>query len=286
MRRESRRLFTFGLLILLALALLGLVSRSGLLRPAISAVMAPLAPLASLLTQGAEAATGLGEEPEDVQTLRERTRELEHTVAELQVEIVRLREIERDYYRLAGLVSYTAEHPDQSIITADVVARDTSSYLRWVVVNRGARDGIQIGNPVITDLGLVGRVEEVAANTAWVRLTIDPGSVINARLQNAHAEGLVRGQLRGNLRMEQIAQEALVEVGDLVLTSGLGGALPPDIVIGQVASIRQQPAELFQEADVRTTVDFESLEIVSVITSFQPIDLSAFDDITQGEGVP
>ncbi len=286
MRRASRRLFTFGLLMLLSLILWGLGSRSEILRPVVSVVMAPLSPIARLLTQGLEVADSLGGESEDVDTLRQRTRELEHAVAELQVEIVRLREIEQDYYRLAGLVDYAARHPDQSIVTADVIARDTSSYLRWVVINRGARDGIKVGNPVISDLGLVGRVEEVAANVAWVRLAIDPSSLVNARLQNTRAEGLVSGQLRGNLRMERIPQGVIIEVGDLVITSGLGGAFPSDIMIGQVASVRQQPAELFQEAEVRATVDFDNLELVSVITSFQPIDLSAFESMIEGTNQP
>ena len=65
--------------------------------------------------------------------------------------------------------------------------------------------------------------------------------------------------------------------GDLVITSGLGGNFPPDIVVGQVTSVRQFEFELFQEAEVRSLIDFDSLEQVLVVTSFQPIDLSVFN---------
>lgn len=286
-RRANRRLLTFGVLTLLALGLLMAGARSGVLRPLYSAIMVPLSPLVGWLDSGTNATVDLTQPSEDYATLQERSRELERTVAELQVEIVRLREIERDYYRLSGLVNYASEHPDQTLVTADVIGKDTSSYNRWVIINRGARDGIQVGNPVISDLGLVGRVEEVAATVAWVRLANDPGSLINGRVQDTRAEGLVVGQLQGSLRMEKISQEFLIEAGDLVLTSGLGGAFPPDIVIGQVTSVRNPPAELFQEAEIRPTVDFENLDVVSVITDFQPLDLSVFDEqIQEGDEAP
>jgi rod shape-determining protein MreC len=279
-------LLTLGLLLIVAIMLIAGGGRSGFLRPLTSVIMTPLMPVARLLTGGADALTGTSPEAGDYDTLLQHSRELEHVVAELQVEVVRLREIEQDYYRLSELVNYAANHPDQSLVTANVIARDTSSYLRWIIIDRGARDGIQIGNPVISELGLVGRVEDVAYNASWVRLMIDQASAVDARLQNSRAEGIVSGQLQGGLRMEYIPQEELVEVGDLVLTSGLGGSFPANIVIGQVTSVRRQQAALFQEAEVRPMVDFNRLQIVSVITSFQPIDTSVFDDVIQSQSQP
>lgn len=286
MRRGSSRLLTLGVLLILSILILALSLRSEAARPVVSAVMAPLSPLMGLLTGSTDAALGLFNEPEDYATLQQRTREMERLLAELQVEVVRLREIERDYYRLSGLVNYAAAHPDQGLVTADVIARDTSGYLRWVVINRGARDGIREGNPVINERGLVGRVERVAANAAWVRLAIDQASAINAILQGSRAEGTVVGQLQGGLRMELIPQEVVVEEGDLVLTSGLGGSFPANIVIGQVVSVQRQQAALFQEAEVRPSVDFDDLKIVSVVTSFEPVDLSTFEEAAGGEGAP
>lgn len=280
-RRPSKRLLTFGILIITALGLIVIGSRMGLLRSVTSIAMMPISPIARLLSGGADAAAGLTGEQLDYATLQKREREMERTVARLQVEIVRLREIEQDYYRLSGLLDYKSAHRDQDLVTADVIARDTSGYLRWIIINRGARDGIRTGNPVISTLGLVGRAEDVAANTTWVRLIIDQSSAVNARLQNAQAEGTVLGQLQGGLLMDLIPQEALVEQGDMVLTSGLGGNFPAGIVIGQVISVQRQPAELFQQAQLRPMVDFARLEIVSVITSFEPIDISIFQNTGQ-----
>lgn len=277
-RRENQRLITLGALLVLAVIVLTVGRQSPLLRPVISALMAPLRPVGTLISENVTDAIRTVDERRTAAEMEARMRELEQTVADLQVEIVRLREIEQDYYRLSGLVDYAAEHPDQNLVTADVIGRDTSGYLRWIVINRGTRDGIRVGNPVVSDLGLVGRVENVAANAAWVRLANDPASAIDAKLQNANAEGTIVGQLQGGLRMEYITQEASVSQGDLVLTSGLGGTFPANIVIGQVTSVQRQQADLFQVAEVRPTVDFDDLYIVSVVTAFDPVDTSIFQE--------
>lgn len=277
MKRDNRRVLTFGVLIIAAILLISL-GRSGLLRPVISLVTTPLRPVARLLTEGTSSALELTEERRDVAALEAKVEEYERMLAQLQVEVVRLRELERDYERITGLVDYQAAYSDQNLVTADVIGRDTSSYLRWITLNRGTRDGIRVGNPVVSDLGLVGRVEKAAADMSWVRLVNDPASAVNGRLQTAGAEGTIIGQLQGGLRMEYIPQASLVEPGDMVLTSGLGGTFPANIVIGRVTSVRRQQATFFQAAEVSPTVDFESLRIVSVVTSFTPVDTSVFED--------
>jgi rod shape-determining protein MreC len=283
MNRLRQRALTFGVLIGIGL-LLVFLSRAGALRPLITVLIAPLQSVERLFTAGSRAVGGGGAERLTYNELVERNRELEAAVASLQVEVVRLREIEQDHERLSGLLDYASSHEEQSLVTGDVVARETSGFLRYIIINRGARDGVEVGDPVITDMGLVGRVADVTATAAWVRLAVDQGSAVNARLQDARAEGTVVGQLQGGLRMQHIPREAVIEEGDLVLTSGLGGNFPAGIVIGQVVSVRQQVAELFQEAEIRPTVDFDHLEIVSVVTDFEPIDLSAFDETIEEGG--
>jgi len=70
-----------------------------------------------------------------------------------------------------------------------------------------------------------------------------------------------------------ISQEVTVEDGDVVLTSGLGGGYPPDLIVGQVVNVRKRDYELFQQATIQSAVDFSRLEIVLVITNFRPLDI-------------
>ena len=208
--------------------------------------------------------------------LNERVDELEEQLARQQVELIQLREVASDYNRLTGLLSYTSNIDNQEFVTADVIAVDQSSIARSIIINRGTRDGIAVGMIVTTDLGLVGRITRVSSNASQVQLVNDENSAVSARLQTTRAEGSVIGQASGVLRMTFIDLDEDIVQNDLVITSGLGGNFPPDIVIGQVTSIRQFEFELFQEAEVRSLVDFDTLEFVLVITNFQPVDLSIF----------
>ena len=88
--------------------------------------------------------------------------------------------------------------------------------------------------------------------------------------------------------MDMIPLDSQVREGDLVITSGLGGNFPPDLVIGQVTSVSLSPDALNRVAQVHSLVDFDTLEFVLVVTNFQPIDLSVFDQrhpvaITHGQ---
>ena len=128
--------------------------------------------------------------------------------------------------------------------------------------------------PVVTQQGLVGRVSQTTASAALVQLISDPGTVINVRLEPERVDGILSGSITGDAKLDFIPQSANIDPGDLVLTSGLGGNYPPNILIGQITSVRSQDFDLFQSASIQPVVDFDKLEIVLVITNFQPIDIS------------
>jgi rod shape-determining protein MreC len=128
--------------------------------------------------------------------------------------------------------------------------------------------------PVVSQQGLVGRISEVIANAATIQLITDPGISINIRLQESGAEAVLGGSITGEVELELIPQDATVETGDLVLTSGLGGNYPPSVLIGQITGVRKRPFDLYQTASVQPIVDFSKLNIVLVVTNFRPVDLS------------
>jgi len=253
-------------------------SVAGILSPAEGVAATPLNFLTGIFTDLSQGVEGFLTDLKEIRTSRERNVELEEALARYQAELVELREIANDYQRLSELLDYASAVQNQETVAAEVINYDQNGLLRTIVINRGSRDGIARGMPVVASQGLlVGRIIDVTANAARVLLITDISSQVSARLQTTRAQGSVQGQLTGNLRMIMIPQEADVQVGDLVVTSGLGGNFPPDIVIGQITSKRQFEFELNQEAEVRSLVDFATLEFVLVITSFQPIDLSAFE---------
>lgn len=259
-----------------------LLGMAGLLAPVEGLASAPLHGFSGALNRLSLTLNQAFEELNSLGQLRERIASLEELLASRQIEIIQLREAASDYDRLVDLLSYTNTLENQEFLTADVIALDQSGIVRGLIINRGARDGVGIGMPVVTDLGLVGRIVGLSANAAQVQLINDENSSVSARLQTTRAEGSIIGQASGALRMTFIDLDESIIQGDLVITSGLGGNFPPDIVVGQVTSIRQFEFELFQEAEVRSLIDLGLLEFVLVITSFQPIDLSVFDDSAGG----
>jgi rod shape-determining protein MreC len=267
------------LLFLVLLVCTGLItlSVSGLLTPVEGIAATPLNWISGIFNQIGLTVSGSVTELRDLEDLRTRNGELESELARLQSEVVSLREIGNDYTRLSALLNYVTTRDDLEYIAADVINRDTSRSLRTIIINKGTRDGIREGMAVITENGLVGRIINVSSTFSRVMLITSDDSFISARLSTSREEGSIHGQSATSLRMEMLPLNASVVQGDLVLTSGLGGNLPPDLVIGQVESTRRFKSEAEQTAEVRSLIDFNRLEIVLVITSFEPVDLSIFE---------
>jgi rod shape-determining protein MreC len=210
--------------------------------------------------------------PRDIVALRQRNAELEQEVLRLQGQLIDLQQKVDETEILAALVDFTRANPERSYKGAAVVGRDPSPFLHYIIINRGSNDGILRGMPVVTNQGLIGRVDAVIADASRVQLITDPASAINVHLQNADTDAVLGGSVTGDLELDMISQEANVETGDVVLTSGLGGGYPPDLIVGQVLNVRKRDFELFQQATIQPTVDFARLEIVLVITNFRPVD--------------
>lgn len=212
--------------------------------------------------------------PRDVAALRQRNAELEAEVARLQAQIVQLQSQAADMQALAALVNFSRANPENVYTAATVIGRDPSPFLRYLIIDKGSNYGLRRGMPVVTEQGLVGRVDAVIGSAARVQLITDPASAVNARLERADREAILTGTAAGDLALEMLPQDVSLQVGDVVLTSGLGGTYPPDLIIGQVVSVRRRDSDLFQQAFVQPAVDFAQLKLVLVITDFRPVNIS------------
>lgn len=212
--------------------------------------------------------------PRDVATLRQRNVELESEVAQLQTQVIQLQQQVTETEILSALVDFARANPENTYKGAVVIGRDPSPFLRYVIINIGSNEGIHRGMPVVTDKGLVGRVDAVTAEAARIQLITDATSAVNVQLQNVNTEAVLIGSLTGDISLDMIPQNANIQSGDVVLTSGLGGDYPPNILVGQVVSVRKLEAELFQQATVQPNVDFSKLQYVLVVTNFKPTDIS------------
>ena len=276
-------------LALLVLGLLLLVFyEAGYLAPVENALHYVLDPLQRAFSRLVVVTGNLFQTARQVRELRTLAEELQVQVDALTVENVRLREYEAEVQQLRALLNFASEYSISAPLGADVVGQqacdtfpcgevvgtEPNPYLRYITINVGAQQGVEVGMPVVSNgPGMVGRIAQVGPRTAKVQLLTDSDSAVAVRLQTSRVTGLVVGQPYGTLRMEYIPQEEEISVGDIVLTSGLGGFMPKGLVVGQVTKVQQMDYELFQAAVLRPAVDFSRLESVLVITAFEQIPL-------------
>ena len=267
------RSFQTAALAILVLGIL-LLALGGYLTPISRVALSPFISAQTWLASRYLAIRDFMTAPRDIARLSQINNQLEAEVSRLQSQIIELQEQNSELQVLSALLDFARTHSENEYITAAVIGRDISPFLYYVIINRGSDDGLRRGMPVVSSQGLVGRVAAVTADGARAQLITDPDTAINVRIQPSGAEGLLQGSITGDITVEAIPQDASIQTGDLVLTSGLGGNFPPDMLIGQVSGVRQRPVELFQSATVEPVVDFSELEIVLVIVNFRPVNIA------------
>jgi rod shape-determining protein MreC len=259
--------------LLIAALLIGMVlGPTGYLQPVENAVFTLLAPLQYSVRWVSHRAAAVAAALRQLRTMQSRLEELEATVDRLMIENVQLREAEIERAELREQLQFKLANPTYDLLAAEVIGHDPINLLHYIIIDRGAEDGLSAGMPVVTARGLVGRIAVAYPQAARVMLLTDPSSSVNAQIQRTRATGVVQGQAPRDLVMRFVEQSEDVETGDIVLTSGLGGNFPKRLVIGQVTSVQRNDVEMFQQIRVRSAVQFDRIETVLVVQGFSPID--------------
>ena len=250
-----------------------LVALSGALTSVGDFVLSPFLSVQQWLTVRFQAFRDFINAPTDLVRLRQRNAELEAEIANLQTQVITLQQQVSEVELLSTLLEFARSQRENEYKAASVIFRDPRPFLNYVVIDLGSDDGILSRMPVVSAEGLVGHVDAVSANAARVRLITDAGSSVNVTIQPSDTTAVLQGSITSDLSLDLISKDVDVEPGDLILTSGLGGKYPGNILVGQVASVRTTATALFQQAAVQPTVDFTRLDIVLVIINFQPVDI-------------
>lgn len=272
MRNFLQNYWRTGVITLVVIGLM-LLALSGYLAPFLQVAINPLVAAQRWLATRYLAVYQLVRSPGDVNQIRTENEQLKNENAILRSQLIQLQEQQKDNEIIYALLKVARAQPTSDYLAAMVIGRDSSPFMRYVMIDQGSDAGLRRGMPVLTAQGLVGRVDAVTASAARVQLIIDSGSAVNVRLPDAGADAMLVGSVTGDITIEMIPQEAEVRPGELILTSGLGGTYPSNILVGQVSSVRKLQTALFQSASVQPVVDFANLRAVLVVTSFKPIDL-------------
>jgi rod shape-determining protein MreC len=184
----------------------------------------------------------------------------------------RLSETELANERLRHLLGFEKVIP-QPMIAAQIVGKDPSAWSKTVIVDKGTRDGVRQGAPVVIPEGIVGVVIEASARYAKVLLLIDPNSAVDALVQQTRARGVVKGGGADYCVFDYVLRKHEISVGDTVVSSGLDGVFPKGLRVGRISEIVRLNAGIFQAVSVTPFVDFEILEEVFIISQAVSEDL-------------
>ncbi len=148
---------------------------------------------------------------------------------------------------------------------ARVVAYDPSQWSRCVIIDAGKDEGVALGMPVLSGEGIVGRVVETYPHYSKVMLIVDRNSGADAMVQRTRVRGILQGKGGNRCSLDYVPKNADVEVGDLVLASGLGGIYPPGQSFGRVTHVDKKTHGPFQEIMVTPGGDLSALEEVLIV---------------------
>ncbi len=151
------------------------------------------------------------------------------------------------------------------ITSAEVFARDPSSWFQKLWINKGTDDGVERDMVVATSIGPVGRVHRVLKQGANVMLITDVNSSVAVRLQSSRIEGIMEGRGDDRCYMKYVSKDVEVKPGDRVITSGLEGIYPRGMLIGYVTDVKSEGEEIFQLIEVVPAQSLSTLEEVAVL---------------------
>ena len=151
------------------------------------------------------------------------------------------------------------------VVAARVIARSLDSWSSVVIIDKGSDSGVKRYMPVISYLGLVGRVVDTTSITSKIMLINDPNLSVSAFVERSRQEGLVSGTLGAALIMKYLPKEADIKNDDTIITSGLTEAYPKGLLIGRVIDIGSELSGLMRYAVIKPAVNLSSIEEVLII---------------------
>jgi rod shape-determining protein MreC len=207
---------------------------------------------------------GVGERYIFLTRVQEENQDLKRMVSALREENNRLKEAIWAEGRMKKLYSLQSRHSSTSMV-AQVFARDPSNWFKTVMVDKGEGNRVSKDMAVVTSEGVVGRVIEVSPNTAKVLLITDPNSALDVTIQRSRSQGIMEGRVEEICVLKYVLKSDDVQVGDKVITSGLGGIFPKGLMIGTVSKVERKRPGIFQYIEVTPSADFSKLEEVLIL---------------------
>lgn len=251
--------FAFGMLVLAAFAVMVIGKADTIIIERVrSAVIDITAPILNVVSRPVQSINDAMAEVEDVLAMREELARLREENARLMSWQSVAQRLEAENKALRSFFAFSSG-PQATFITARVVGDAGSAFVRSMLLNAGARDGVKNGQAVMTADGLAGRITEVGETSARVLLITDINSRIPVLVERTRDRAVLAGDNSRQPRLTLMQPGMSVEAGDRIVTSGHGGTYPAGLPVGVVASVSEKSIR------IEPLVDWNRLEFVRVV---------------------
>jgi len=254
------------LIILIVIGLVISLHYIGWIKPAENFFVRILSPIEGGLRSGSLSIKGFYDNWIIKRDLLAENAKLKEQLKNYQMDLSRANSLEEENELLKEELNF-AKESGHAYVSAKIITGVSDRVSQSVVINRGKSDGITKGLAVIGGNGImVGKISEVQDNFSKVLLLTDINSKIAATVQNTdRTSGLVEGQFGLSFKMTNIAQDQEIKEGDLIVTSGLEGQIPKNILIAKVERVDKVESEIFKTAMLSPLISFANLSDLLVI---------------------
>ncbi len=237
------------------------------IQPARDVLYAAYNPIYALASYPVLSREWLNQQTKSETQLRRENTAMQAELLQAQVRLQKLSELSAENTRLRGLLD-TPLIIDGRMEIEEVIGTDADPLRHIIIINRGAMDHLKVGQTVLDDKGIMGQIINVYPHSSRVMLLSDKEHSLSVRLERTGMRAIVSGTGDlGRLKMEYVPTSANIQVGDKVLSSGLGEHFPAGYAVGTVAKIRRHNSGEFAEIDVTPAAQLATGHHVVVLFS-------------------
>lgn len=230
-------------------------------------VASPLAPVQKIITQTSDFFRNGFKKLASATSNAQKNEDMEKEVFLLKNKIVKQQDDINVYRQKLEIVSKFKKHnySDEKPIIADIIGYDVSNFRKSIIIDVGTKQGASLDDVVVFGNALVGRISAIGRSSGRVVLITDPASNVPSRFLQSRTQGMVQGTADGTCIMKYVPRQTEINEFDRIVSSGIGGAFPKSLYVGDVIEVKQKNAKLFKDIKIKPRVAISKIEHVLVI---------------------
>ncbi len=266
--KYGKRIISTTFIVLLVVAAVSAAMGRNIFTDLYARISAPFQQATTALSNDAAGSSGKSREE-----LAAENEQLKKEISDLAAQVIDYDDIKKENDVLRKYYGIKDDNPDYKIAVATVIRRDPNDDFYGFTIDKGSRDDVKVNDPVITDNGLIGWISAVNVTTSKVTTLLSPEAKVGAMDKKSGDSGIATGSAifseDGQLLLSVISADNKIKENDIIITTGVGGVYPADLIIGRVTKLDTNTYDTTPYAVIKPYEDIKTISDVVVITSFE-----------------